>query len=451
MKTKTIILLLFLVQSFLCFGQEKSLKESVEEFVKEFKIKPSTSKIERGKNPFAGKTMKGTDEENARYFLNEKYYIDSNAQSNELRTYKIVKNGRLQIAVLLDDNGKIEAYMSQKNENEFWYKYEYGSIIRTFKIIKVNDAEREINIDINEVDALNYSNPKVTLYTKNGKLGIKYQGEKILPTECDSLDIYDEMAGIYSAQKISLYHTNGSLLADNLKSFYKYGPQLFQVLDSENKMYFIDNLAIKHKPPMYDRHMMGNDTDDGRTVTYELENGKIYKSVYTARHYYSSQDSDEDSGNDKSYSRNYGNHYVGEMKFPKKAKELLLVNNEKKISAEDYWYNVAFYKPLPPNYVILKSREKLGVWDIEENKSVLPFKYDKIVPKESHLYLEKNGLITCYPYIGQKPKYKILEDYIEYFARFEYPDGRKGWVDRKGLEYFDFKPSRFDDESTNRK
>jgi len=43
MKTKAILMIIFLVQFFLCFGQglqeEKSLKESVEEFVKEFKIK----------------------------------------------------------------------------------------------------------------------------------------------------------------------------------------------------------------------------------------------------------------------------------------------------------------------------------------------------------------------------------------------------------------------------
>lgn len=447
MKIKAIILFTFLAQSFLCFGQglqeEKSLKESVEEFVKEFKIKPSTSKIEKGKNPFAGKKIEIIEQWDVNwiYFVNEKYYINSDFNSNtdirpnNLGTYKLIENGNLQIAVLMNKNKEIEAFVSQKNENEFWVKKESRSENEIYKNIKTNTSEQEFNIEDDDVYDINYNNQEVTLYTKNGKLGIKYQGKKILPTECDSLEIYGEMAGIYTAKKIALYNTNGSLLADNLKSFYKYSMTSYQIIDSESKMYLIDILGVKRKLSLYGRSVMGNDTDDGRTVTYEIENGKIYKSFYTARHYYSSQDSDDDS--DNRYSRNYGNHYIGEMEFPKNAKNLLFVNNKQKISAEDYWYYVAFYKPLPPNYVILKSREKFGVWDVEENKSVLPFKYDKISPKSSHLYLEKNGLITCYPYIGKKPKYKTLEDYTEYFARFEYPDGRKGWVDRKGVEFFD--------------
>lgn len=186
MKTKTIILILFLTQSFLCFGQEKTLKESVDEFVKEFKIKPSASKIEKGKNPFAGKKIEKIEQWDVNwiYFVNEKYYINSNFNSNtdirpnNLGTYKLVKNGNLQIAVLMNKNKEIEAFVSYKNENEFWVKKESRSENEIYKNIKTNTTEKEFNIGDHEVYDINYNNPEVTLYTKNGKLGIKYQGKK---------------------------------------------------------------------------------------------------------------------------------------------------------------------------------------------------------------------------------------------------------------------------------
>ena len=80
---------------------------------------------------------------------------------------------------------------------------------------------------------------------------------------------------------------------------------------------------------------------------------------------------------------------------------------------------------------------KGNVWDIEEKKTVIRFHYEKILSKGTYFLLEKKGLFTHYPNIGLIPKYKYLDDYVQHYGRFEYPDGRKGWVDRMGIEYFD--------------
>lgn len=87
--------------------------------------------------------------------------------------------------------------------------------------------------------------------------------------------------------------------------------------------------------------------------------------------------------------------------------------------------------------MILKEDKKYGVWSLLEEKYILSLEFDKIQNFTSYLSLEKNGLSTFYPNIGTEPKYQKLEPYIEYFARFETPNGKKGWVDRKGKEYFD--------------
>lgn len=50
--------------------------------------------------------------------------------------------------------------------------------------------------------------------------------------------------------------------------------------------------------------------------------------------------------------------------------------------------------------------------------------------------LKRNNLFMYYP--RQKVfRYKILEDFSGYFARFELPNGQKGWLDRENKEYLD--------------
>ncbi|MDI1317792.1 hypothetical protein [Flavobacterium sp.] len=52
--------------------------------------------------------------------------------------------------------------------------------------------------------------------------------------------------------------------------------------------------------------------------------------------------------------------------------------------------------------------------------------------------IQKNGLSTYYPLV-KKIKYKTLGDfdYHNTFARFELPNGQKGWLSIDGKEYLD--------------
>lgn len=79
---------------------------------------------------------------------------------------------------------------------------------------------------------------------------------------------------------------------------------------------------------------------------------------------------------------------------------------------------------------------KINPQDIELN-NMLPKNLDSIISIDEDLYkIKKNNLFTYYPLI-KNIKYKKLENFIENFARFELPNGKKGWLSKDGKEYLD--------------
>lgn len=67
----------------------------------------------------------------------------------------------------------------------------------------------------------------------------------------------------------------------------------------------------------------------------------------------------------------------------------------------------------------------------------LPKFLDKVIPIDQDTYrIEKNGLATYFPII-KEIKYRKLEKFDLNFARFMLPNGKKGWLDKNGVEYLD--------------
>ena len=54
---------------------------------------------------------------------------------------------------------------------------------------------------------------------------------------------------------------------------------------------------------------------------------------------------------------------------------------------------------------------------------------------KERIIVGKNGMLGYYKITPIK--YKTLDDFKESLARFTLPDGRKGYVDLKGKEYYD--------------
>ncbi|UUC46874.1 hypothetical protein [Flavobacterium cerinum] len=69
--------------------------------------------------------------------------------------------------------------------------------------------------------------------------------------------------------------------------------------------------------------------------------------------------------------------------------------------------------------------------------NLLPKNLDSIVAVNEDIYIiEKENLFTYYPLV-KEIKYKKLEKFTDNFARFELPNGKKGWLGLDGKEYLD--------------
>lgn len=109
----------------------------------------------------------------------------------------------------------------------------------------------------------------------------------------------------------------------------------------------------------------------------------------------------------------------------------------KLISGEDKYHRSGDYRSLPPSWIVAKKKGKYGVFDVRENnKIILPFAYDDIEAKNTHLILKKKGLTAYYP-ISDTPRYKELHPFRWQLARFQLPDGKWGWLSKDGKEYID--------------
>ncbi|MDQ0784052.1 hypothetical protein [Chryseobacterium sp. W4I1] len=275
-------------------------------------------------------------------------------------------------------------------------------------------------------------------FEQNGKIGLKYQNKIVLPPVYDMIStnilIITSKANeknIYD-QKLSLLYKN----TDFLTTYYSEDFDILQIIlkDGSMKNYTWDGILNDYSKfiPKKESTESYRESRDRGSKTYIIEKKVIKEELNNIL----SNPEDE----------------LIHVKYIINGKDAVFLNNEKKLEIEytqkrkgnfndkiiDYGYSEEFlFRPLKIEYIISKQGSNYGVWDFKERKMILPFEYKRIISYQNYLNLEKNGLYTYYPNIGTEPKYKKLEPYIGYFARFETPDGKKGWVNRKGKEYFD--------------
>lgn len=276
---------------------------------------------------------------------------------------------------------------------------------------------------------------QLTVFEKKGKYGLKrnYSSDSVvLHAEFDSIiPRHNEKHEYYwiasKGKSKSVYERfNGNLIIKNQKVIYYDGKGTLQVLDSLANMRLFINEKERtdfQKYSSFREIPRDLDPDMPNIDKYEIKKDTVY--------YYWSARSREDR------------YRSGKQALPKGTSNAVLINNEKKLLEESEWedsggilYTVPDYY-LSTSYIILKKNGKYGVWNFMDEKQTLPYKYAKITSYYNYILLEKKGLKTFYPNIGKTPKYKNIEPYIANFARFEYPNGKKGWVDRSGKEYFD--------------
>lgn len=276
-------------------------------------------------------------------------------------------------------------------------------------------------------------------FEQNGKIGLKHQNKIVLPPVYDMIST-NILIVTSKANEKNIYDQNLSLLYKNtdfVTTSYSEEFDILQIIlkDGGMKNYTWNGVLNDYSkliPKKESTESYKESRDDHGSKTYIIEKGAIK----------------EEFNNILSNAEDELIH----IKYSINGKDAVFLNNTKKLEIEytqkrkghsndkiiDYGYSEEIlFNPLKIQYIISKQGDKYGVWDFKERKIILPFEYKKIISYQNYLNLEKNGLYTYYPNIGMEPKYKKLEPYIGNFARFETPNGKKGWVDRKGKEYFD--------------
>lgn len=264
-----------------------------------------------------------------------------------------------------------------------------------------------------------------TIINKDNKYGVSLDNKQIIPIDYDSIRIVNEFILSFKQNKTNVYNLKGEKLRDNIKSYNYFSKEIMQIVESSSKMVFIkpknENISSTIIEGINKNPLLSTPNDElgnNRITKYKIVSKK--KVLKESIHYL--KDSVRNS--------------IKNILAPSNSTYVHLINNKDMIEFERGWYNLR-YGAVNPDYIIVKSNDKFGIWDLEEEKYILPVEFDRIKSYESYIYIQQNGLVTFYPNIGKKPKYKKIEPYNGNFARFETSDGKKGWVDRKGKEYFD--------------
>ena len=264
-----------------------------------------------------------------------------------------------------------------------------------------------------------------TIINKDHKYGISLDNKQILPIDYDSIRIVNEFILSFKQNKTNVYNLKGEKLRDNIKSYYYFSKEIMQIVESSNKMVFInpknENISSTIIKGINKNPLLSTPND-------ELGNNRITKYIIVGKKKVLKESIH--------YLKDSVRNSIKNILAPSNSTYVNLINNKDRIEFERGWYNLK-YGAVNPDYIIVKSNDKFGIWDLEEEKYILPVEYNRIKSYESYIYIQKDGLATFYPNISKKPKYKRLEPYTGNFTRFETSDGKKGWVDRKGKEYFD--------------
>ncbi|MTH17387.1 hypothetical protein [Flavobacterium sp. LC2016-01] len=114
------------------------------------------------------------------------------------------------------------------------------------------------------------------------------------------------------------------------------------------------------------------------------------------------------------------------------ADDCYCINREKEYSYSNYPYTNRFVniKNEDPNAVIFKKNNLYGIFPKTEAI------YSEIRIVNLMTKVKKDKLYGYYE-INKVPKYKKLADFVGVYARFELPNGKKGYVTGSGYEYMD--------------
>lgn len=288
---------------------------------------------------------------------------------------------------------------------------------------------------------------KIEIFKKQGKFGLVKNSKVFIPAQYDSikfeknsLSLFNNYYKVYRKQYFDILSSNGNKLIANIKALSimpNFSFENIQVIDSLNQTYFITSTgqklpSDKIKSTFEAPELIDKEQNYDAVTSYIISSPNNIKSQ-TFFYNYSNPNSNKKGKTEYKEISSPQNSIFTKFIYNDSLTISFYKESEGKNIYKDHPYNAAFSQ----YQVIVKKNNKFGVWNLSTHQFDLPIIYDEIQVFNQNLILKQNNLYTSFPNIGKKVKYKRLDPYIEYFARFETPDNKKGWVDRKGKEYFD--------------
>lgn len=198
---------------------------------------------------------------------------------------------------------------------------------------------------------------------------------------------------------------NNKSLVKKLKFCKNLNGSILQVLDKKNRMIYFNERLEKLERPKQVVHLVC-----GTVASYKFELKKE-GSKYLVKKYTDNQ--------------MIGMKSTEEivMSFPDEDYEkIYFINHKDELNFDD---NTTY-----PYFLIFEKKSKFGIID---NSHI--YLYDNIETQNNYLKVQSNGLWSYYN-ISKKVRYKILDNFIDELAYFELPNGKSGYLDKNGNEYY---------------
>jgi hypothetical protein len=255
----------------------------------------------------------------------------------------------------------------------------------------------------------------------------KDSDEWIIPPYSDSIIVSQYFIINYSYKKAAIYNQTGETLNEdyyysyylkNAKAAYPY-EYFVQFLDGNNNLHWVDTSGkiTKYKPEF-------NYFGCGMVTRY-LEKVKLINDKLS--HLYQ-----------ESFVRD--TTILNSFSMPFKINEVHFLNG-----ADSLYYNQNFVCGFcGTNSFRYKENDKFGIfkvnWEAQTSELQLSdcefIEFADTDSRSGHLIFKKNSLFGFYP-IQKEGKYIQADHFDYFFAQVQLPDGRKGWVDYHGNEYFE--------------
>ncbi len=324
---------------------------------------------------------------------------------------------------------KLRFLFDDRNLNDSYANGYVTTPLRTLtasEIHSTQDSELVLNGDFYRIDTLKNKQLKIrTIYNEDGIKrafdSIFFNTRFIVGYKKDKIEIYN-----YTFQKLKLKKITSF-------SFGKFEPSMQIIENHELKTINLTGTAYKPSDASY--QMSFNHFFPNRECHFKIVKKEDY-------FYFETDNISSIITNFQGYERSFKMQNSNEFETVQFFDQpLSFYTLDSEMMGFTLKNPIVIYTKLKNGKFNLNSLEYL----LTENPSKEIETYDKQLPKNCDtiselnqltFLIEKEGLFTYYP-IMKAIKYKKIEDFKGNYARFELPNGQKGWLTLDGKEYLD--------------